>query len=504
MMEKIRNFWDTLTIKNKIRTFTISVVAAIILAVFFVAWLVKIFMFDFNDIMEDNSRGGEIVTAINAEIYAFDSYIHSSDPGAVKDWEKVSSQTRKKIYAVPLDYHKLGDERFARLQALRTAYEVYSLRRNQLLADFQADKLVIDKLYDVYGMQEYLSSYAQKYVDETMLEGNRDYRELAPVVFGIPYLAAAIGIILFLAVLTVSRMLDQTFSVPVLKLANASRNIASNNFFIDDVVVDNKDELGEMVAAFNKMKFATGEYIKALEEKREALDQLHAQEVETLEIEKQLETMNLELLKSQINPHFLFNTLNVIAGMANLEDAATTEQMIEALSSLFRYNLKNQEKEALLSQELKIAGDYMYLQKMRFGSRVEYEVNCEVDEQATVVPTFTFQPLLENAMIHGISPKVEGGRITVDIQNMDGRLVIKIADTGAGISPDRLGIIRTQLDDREDTLVDEDVVGIGLGNINRRIRAMYPDSRLEIDSIEGEGTAITISIPQQGADRREQ
>ena len=91
---------------------------------------------------------------------------------------------------------------------------------------------------------------------------------------------------------------------------------------------------------------------------------------------------------------FLFNTLNVIAGMANLEDAPTTEQMIEALSSLFRYNLKNQEKEALLFQELKIAGDYMYLQKMRFGSRVEYEVNCEVDEKTTVVPTFTFQPLL--------------------------------------------------------------------------------------------------------------
>ncbi len=309
-----------------------------------------------------------------------------------------------------------------------------------------------------------------------------------------------------------------------------------------------------MVTAFNKMKFATGEYIKALEEKREALDQLHAQEVENLEIEKQLETMNLELLKSQINPHFLFNTLNVIAGMANLEDATTTEQMIEALSSLFRYNLKNQEKEALLSQELKIAGDYMYLQKMRFGSRVEYEVQCDVDEEKTVVPTFTFQPLIENAMIHGISPKVEGGRISVHVFADGDRLMITVSDTGVGISEDVLQAIRGQLADegteagnempegidvraeignemsggvegrieidgfdglgedsdpernpsvsRDDALKQlnqsEGRVGIGLGNINRRIKAMYPDGHLSIDSVQGEGTTITISIPLLG------
>ncbi len=501
-MDKIRNFWDTLTIKNKIRTFTISVLATILLAILFVAWIVKLFMVDFNDIMEDNAKGGEIVTAINAEIEAFDTYVRTSDPSGFSGWESIAQSTKKEIYSVPLDYSKLGDERFARLQALRTAYEEYARSRNQVLADYKEDKMHVDQLYDVYSMQSYLSAYAQKYMDVTMLEGNLDYSELAPIVFSVPFLAAALGVVLFVTVLTISRMLDNTFSVPVLKLANASRNIASNNFFIDDVVVDNKDELGEMVTAFNKMKFATGEYIKALEEKREALDKLHAQEVETLEIEKQLETMNLELLKSQINPHFLFNTLNVIAGMANLEDAATTEQMIEALSSLFRYNLKNQEKEALLSQELKIAGDYMYLQKMRFGSRVEYEVNCEVDEEKTVVPTFTFQPLIENAMIHGISPKVEGGKITVHVYSKENRLFITISDTGTGIDEERLKAIRKQLDDRQDTLVDEDIVGIGLGNINRRIKAMYPDGSIYLDSRAGEGTTIAINIPLQEADKR--
>lgn len=498
-MEKIRNFWDTLTINNKIKVFTGSVLLAMLAALLFIVWIVRLFMVDFNDIMEDNSNGSEIVAAISDEIEAFDNYVHSADPANSEQWDSAVAAAKDAIYRIPLNYKSLGDEKFSRLQSLQTAYEVYAGKRNQVIADYQSDKLYIDTLYDVYNMQEYLLSYAQNFVDVTMLEGNKNYKELAPIILSMPFLAAALGIILFLGVLQISRMLNKTLMVPVVKLAKASRNIASNNFFIDDVVVDNRDELGELVTAFNKMKFTTSEYIKALEEKREALDQLHAQEMENLEIEKQLETMNLELLKSQINPHFLFNTLNVIAGMANLEDASTTEQMIEALSSLFRYNLKNQEKEALLSQELKISGDYMYLQKMRFGSRVEYEVECEVDEGSVIVPTFTFQPLLENAMIHGISPKVEGGRISVHIRKENGQLLITIADTGAGIDEETLEKIRQQLEGGEDTVMDEQKVGIGLGNINRRIKAMYPDGSFDIDSKKNEGTTISIRIPLQGA-----
>ena len=220
--------------------------------------------------------------------------------------------------------------------------------------------------------------------------------------------------------------------------------------------------------------------------------------MEKLEIEKQLETMNLKLLKSQINPHFLFNTLNVIAGTANLEGASTTEQMTEALSSLFRYNLKTQATEALLSQELKIARDYMYLQKMRFGARVEFEINCEVDENRFIVPTFTFQPLLENAVIHGISPKVEGGKITVWIRSNDDRLLIDISDSGKGMDEELLEKVKKQLKVGEDTAIDADSVGIGLGNVSRRIRTMYEDGSLEINSKEEEGTTIQISIPLQG------
>ncbi len=499
-MEKIRLFWKTFTIKNKIRVFTASVFVALFVALILDVWIVKLFMIDFNAIMEDNSKGGEIVTAISKEIEVFDDFIRGSEGVDIDAWEKAVKDTKKAIYGVPLSYRDLGDNRYAQLQALQTAYEVYCSYRNQVVTDHLSEKVYVDKLYDVYNMQQYLSSYAQRFVDSTMLEGNERYRALLPVVMRVPFIAAGLSLILFLVILQVSRGLHGSVTAPVAKLANASRRIAANDFFIDDVEVDNKDELGDMVSAFNKMKFATGEYIKAMEEKREALDQLHIQEMENLEIEKQLETMNLELLKSQINPHFLFNTLNVIAGKANLEGAETTEQMIEALSSLFRYNLKNHSKEALLSQELKISGDYMYLQKMRFGSRVEYEVNSEVDENKVIVPTFTFQPLLENAIIHGISPKIEGGKVSVYIREKEGKLLIDVSDTGAGMNEETLLEIKRHLSSGEDSSDEKEALGIGLGNINKRIRAMYDGGSLDIDSKKNEGTTVTISIPLQGVD----
>lgn len=497
-MKKVGNIWNNLTIKNKILFFTGSVFLAILAALLFDVWIIRLFVIDFNEIMEDNARCGEMIAAINKEIDAFDAYVHSAAPSEIGEWELCAEQTRDAIAMVKLDHSHLGDERYALLFSLKSAYAEYSKARDQVITDYQNDTMHISKLYDVYDMQKYLDIYAQRLVDTTMKEGNQRYQEFVPIIVSVPFLVAAIGVIVFAFVFYLSKMMNKSITNPVIKLASASRKIAANDFYIDDVKVENRDEIGELVTAFNKMKFATGEYIRALEDKRVALDQLHAQELETIEIERQLETMNLELLKSQINPHFLFNTLNVIAGTANLEEAKTTEQMIEALSSLFRYNLKNQAKETLLAQELKISRDYMYLQKMRFGGRVEFEIDSEVDENSVIVPTFTFQPLLENAIIHGISPKVDGGKVFVRIKHNVDRLCIDIEDTGIGMSQEKLLSIKKEISYGIHAKSDANAMGIGIGNISRRIRAMYETAVFDINSKEGEGCTVTIDIPFQG------
>lgn len=488
MREKISQAWQALTIKKKIATFTGTVFLIIFLSVFFAVWVVKFSLVDFNGILQDNVNSGELVEALMEESQLFENYRKSGRDGDLRLLEDAIARTKRAVEELPFDYGEIGEERYARTWSIKNSYEVYCGKRDQLLADGEESQNYINRLYEVYDMQTYLQSYARELVSDTIEQGNELYQKKVPGLVRVPLLVVLCALVLVCGMVELASLMNRTIISPVMELVKASQRIAANDFFSEDVAVQNEDELGELVHAFNKMKYATGEYILALEEKRKTLDLLHEEKMEKLETEKRLEMMKLELLKNQINPHFLFNTLNVIGGMANLEDAETTEQMIKALSSLFRYNLKTSEVEVPLARELKVVSDYMYLQQMRFGSRISYEVKCLVSEERVLVPTYTFQPLVENAIIHGLSPKEEGGKIRIRIWEREGRLHITVGDNGVGIAPEMLRRLQEQQ--------EESHTGIGYGNISRRIRAMYPGGRVGIYSKKSAGTVVVIEIPR--------
>lgn len=492
MRERIKATWQALTIKKKIAAFTGMVFLIILLSVMFDVWVVKFSLIDFNGILQDNAKSSELVQALESERELFESYIKSKSEEERISLAVAMQRTYDAVYNLPFSYREIGEARYAKTWSIRNSYEVYCRRRDAVLLLDENAPDYISELYEVYDMQEYLQGYANTLMTYTIEAGNDAYQKRVPWLFYVPVAVFFFGMLLFLGMIKLAKLMNSTIISPVMKLVTASQKIAANDFFVEDVTVENKDELGELVRAFNKMKYATGEYILALEEKRKTLDLLHEEELEKLETEKRLETIKLELLKSQIHPHFLFNTLNVIGGMANLEDAHTTEKMIKALSSLFRYNLKTPEVEIALARELKVVEDYMYLQQMRFGERISYEINSEVNEELVLVPTFTFQPLVENAIIHGLSPKEAGGRIRIRIWQREKRLFITIGDNGAGISATELEQLKEQLRQGK-----EGHTGIGLGNIFQRIHAMYGDSLVEIYSKKDAGTVIRIEIPQK-------
>lgn len=200
----------------------------------------------------------------------------------------------------------------------------------------------------------------------------------------------------------------------------------------------------------------------------------------------------LKVLQNQINPHFLFNTLNMISCTAKLEKAGTTEKMIASLSSLFRYNLKMSEQVVFLEQELKIVDDYIYIQKMRFGGRIRYERDLPEDIRDIQIPSFTLQPLVENAVVHGISKKETGGRIHLRVWRQDGDVRITVADTGAGMTEEQLTDIRNAVKERRTSKI-----GIGLGNIYKRVHILYEHGDVQIYSKKDRGTVILMKIPQK-------
>lgn len=492
----LRNIWLTISIKKKIGIFAAMVILIMALSATFSICIMNFSLGGFNTILNDNSRCHDFQEALDLEIESFADYIRDATPDTRDQYVLSCVRTERCLRSLPFDYARIGTERYARTWSILNGYETYQAYRDELAETQVRESDFVERLYRVYKMQEYLQTYARRLVQVTLKEGNDSYQEKVPVFYNMPYLILAISAVFMGFVMLLTKILSNALVSPAVLLAQCARKIAKNDFTGEDPSVENRDEMGELVQAFNKMKRSTKGYIDTLKENHRMSELLHREEIERVEMEKQLSGARLELLKSQINPHFLFNTLNMIACMAKLEEAVTTERMISSMSSLFRYNLKTSEQIVTLARELKVVQDYMYIQQMRFGSRILYSCDLKVDAEQAMIPAFTLQPVVENAMVHGLSKKEQGGRVHVRIWEQGNRLVISVADTGLGMSEERLAEVTEAMKERRTSRI-----GIGLGNIYKRIHMMYKQGEFRIASIEGRGTVIQMFIPQEKHNR---
>lgn len=492
----LRNIWLTISIKKKIGIFAAMVILIMALSATFSTCIMNFSLGGFNTILNDNSRCHDFQEALDLEIESFADYIRDATPDTRDQYVLSCVRTERCLRSLPFDYARIGTERYARTWSILNGYETYQAYRDELAETQVRESDFVERLYRVYKMQEYLQTYARRLVQVTLKEGNDSYQEKVPVFYNMPYLILAISAVFMGFVMFLTKILSNALVSPAVLLAQCARKIAKNDFTGEDPSVENRDEMGELVRAFNKMKRSTKGYIDTLKENHRMSELLHREEIERVEMEKQLSGARLELLKSQINPHFLFNTLNMIACMAKLEEAVTTERMISSMSSLFRYNLKTSEQIVTLARELKVVQDYMYIQQMRFGSRILYSCDLKVDAEQAMIPAFTLQPVVENAMVHGLSKKEQGGRVHVRIWEQGNRLVISVADTGLGMSEERLAEVTEAMKERRTSRI-----GIGLGNIYKRIHMMYKQGEFRIASIEGRGTVIQMFIPQEKHNR---
>jgi len=232
-------------------------------------------------------------------------------------------------------------------------------------------------------------------------------------------------------------------------------------------------------------------------------EELHNKNLELMEevklrseVEASLKEADLKALQAQINPHFLFNVLNTIGRLALLEGADKTQEMIYAFSDMMRYTLKKEKNNVVtLKEEMEHVQNYLSIQKMRLGNRLNYLV--EVDEMAEDIlcPFMTIQPFVENAIIHAIEPNARGGEVRITADILKEIAILKIVDDGKGIPDDRIHKI---LDGTYEADGREKNTGIGINNANKRLMYYYGvDYGVEIKSELEKGTEITIKIPRK-------
>jgi two-component system, LytTR family, sensor kinase len=198
------------------------------------------------------------------------------------------------------------------------------------------------------------------------------------------------------------------------------------------------------------------------------------------QLERRLAETRLQLLNMQLQPHFLFNTLNAIAELVH-EDPEAADRMIAALSALLRRTLElGAAQEIPLRTELELLATYLEIQKTRFGDRLDVTISIDEDVRETRVPILLLQPIVENAIKHGIAARVGRGRLVIEARARDGVLVIEVSDESQG--PVQAGTTPG--------------AGIGLGNTRERLTAMYgPVATLDMASVGDHGSRATLKLP---------
>ena len=274
--------------------------------------------------------------------------------------------------------------------------------------------------------------------------------------------------------------LEWVITRPVEALQKRIETVGSGNFAPDRTVEWN-NELGDIGRGINKM---SGN-ITALMDRR-------------LEDEKQKQDLEYRMLQNQINPHFIYNTLNSIKWMATIQHAPGIAEMVTALSRLLKSVSKGNERLVPLYEEFALLNDYFTIQQYRYGGTITLDVSYIEDENLThscLIPRFTLQPLVENAIFHGIEPKGSAGEVTLRVERdaANGDVLILLSDDGVGMTPAQAAKALQEPGPEEAAAKYRHV---GIWNVHRRLQYSFGDAYgLRIESEPGVGTTVTVRLP---------
>lgn len=312
------------------------------------------------------------------------------------------------------------------------------------------------------------------------------YHEIAGGILRLKNITILMVVLWGVATLILSITFAAGITKPIERLQQTIEE-ASRGYLDGVVPVESTDEIGKLTQDFNRMlkkiqSLIVDNYISKIRQAKAESNQRHAE---------------LRALQAQINPHFLYNTLGTISSLALLEGVDSISRMAEALSEFFRYSIHNGEINVTLRDELAQVERYFTIQRIRYGERLSLEIDIPESLLNQPLIKLTLQPLVENACIHGLE-NIGQGKIRIHSRVDGGKLMILITDTGIGINESDLLKIRTILEHPESVEGTENQYGIGLRNVQARLKLHYgPEYGLEIESKEREGTTVILKIPYQ-------
>jgi len=273
-------------------------------------------------------------------------------------------------------------------------------------------------------------------------------------------------------------------------LTGRVKEIEKDVYSTGRIEVNSNDEFDDFASALNRMIGVIQTQLHTIRENANIHEKLSTAEIENLRMYNELQKSRLKLLQSRINPHFLFNILNIISSEARLENAEKSAEMMETTAAYLRYNLDNLDKKVTLEKEIASLKNYVDIQRYRFEDRYTYAFDIDEHCNAFAMPPMILQPLVENAIKHGLGMVLEGGCIWIRVARREGRVVIRVEDNGTGMDQEKIDNLMDHIQ-----RLNTESEHMGLRNIYMRLKYFYDDDvELAITRTEGI-TSVLFSLP---------
>ena len=402
----------------------------------------------------------------------------------------IQPRTDQSIYELPLGELDKAQDVISRLEdttslednkwRARSMLDMCSNLRNYMYEIARTDSydqrmdLLERNIRGETGLTALIETYMHDFIDDEVRELSR-LRDILSRQSMLLIISSLVFVILLSAViLWYSLRLSRQISDPIRSLSAKARKFGEDDFSGTPVETD-ITEIVTLDQNFDKMS----ERITSLMQKQKKDQQsLHRAE--------------LELLFAQINPHFLYNTLDSIAILAESEREEDVVTMVTSLSTFFRNSLSDGRDIIPLRAELAQATSYLEIQQIRYSDIMDYNVTVPEEMQDCMVPKLILQPLIENALYHGIKNRRGRGTINISGEKEGSVILLKVQDNGAGIQA-------VQLQELNAGIYQDNNAGLGLKNVSRRIKLYCGDEYgLRFESVSGEGTTVTVTLPAGG------
>lgn len=447
---------------------------------------------DISGIYASNTMLNELQISLTQVHHYLETFLDTRDTEAIEGYLRNQQEFSNRLEQ--LNGRLLDDDSMITQKNIRSISEKYIRTADRAVEAKRGQNVVKYKEYydDADRLFSYINSYIYSLNSRQLQCNSHNYEALFT---SLKYSETANLTILCMTSALVTLLvflLTRGITDPLQRLAEAAEQVANGSLVAEVSGPVTNDEVGIVTAAFNQMVVSLKDN---MEQARQRIALESAMKEKQLLMEAHLKDTQLKYLQSQINPHFLFNTLNACAQLAMLEGADRTYTYVQNVADFYRYNVRKKDGVATLAEEIGLVNNYIYIINVRFSGEIHFIKEIEEGVTDVPMPAMILQPLVENSINHGLRDVEWEKKIWLSVYRENNRICVSVRDNGIGISPEQTQSILNN--DLNGNGLQEHTTGVGLRNVIGRLRLFYNrDDVMEITSTgSGMGTEVAVFIP---------